>query len=77
MEVRMAVIEQSQGGAFGTAVSTRGILGTFVARVRAWQATRATATELKRLSAAQLADIGIEPGDIDGFAERMARRHRF
>lgn len=72
----MAVYDPSHAGTFGTARPVRGMLATFVARFRAWQRARATASALRRLSNAQLADIGIEPGDVDGFAERMARRGR-
>lgn len=73
----MALIDHSQGSVLGGAHRDRGVLGTLIARIRAWQAARATAAELRRLSPSQLADIGIEPGDIDGFAERLARRRDF
>ena len=70
----MALYDTPIGGGFGTASAGKGILATLVARLRRWQTARATAAELRKLSSSQLADIGIEPGDVDGFAERMARR---
>lgn len=51
-----------------------GFLSSLVERVTAWQRARATAHALRGLSAHQLADIGIDPSDIDGFAERLATR---
>ncbi len=73
----MASFESTAPGAFG-AISREdtGILGGVRQRLRTWHRARATARALRGLSHAQLADIGIEPGDIDGFADRLAQAHR-
>ncbi|MEM9048761.1 MAG: DUF1127 domain-containing protein [Pseudomonadota bacterium] len=62
--------------AHGAAAPRTGVLRMLAARFRAWQTARRTAAALRALSPALLDDIGIEPGDIDGFADRMAGRGR-
>ncbi|MEM8742745.1 MAG: DUF1127 domain-containing protein [Pseudomonadota bacterium] len=51
-----------------------GVISTMIARYRKWVAARRTAAALRELSPSLLADIGIEPGDIDGYADRLAHR---
>jgi uncharacterized protein YjiS (DUF1127 family) len=73
----MALYDTSATGAFGAATRFSSFLSELAARFDAWQRARATARVLRHLSPSQLADIGIEAGDIDGFAERLASRRRF
>jgi uncharacterized protein YjiS (DUF1127 family) len=70
----MALYETSASGASSAATGLIAFFDAFVGRIATWQRSRATARALRSLSSAQLADIGIEPGDIDGFAEQIARR---
>lgn len=39
-----------------------------IERIATWQRTRRTVASLKRLTPAQLEDIGLTPADIDAFA---------
>ena len=47
---------------------------SLLADVRAWRAARATASALRDLSDAQLADIGLHRGAIPNVAGTLARR---
>jgi uncharacterized protein YjiS (DUF1127 family) len=53
--------------------SRGGFLSGFIAAVIAWNDARQTRNALERLSDHQLADIGLNRGDIDAVAERLAR----
>lgn len=72
----MALYDMSASGADSAATKARGFFEDLADRFATWRRARSTARALRALSPAQLADIGIEPGDIDGFAERLARRAR-
>lgn len=55
------------------AASWRDWLASAAARLSAWQDERATRRALSRLSARELQDIGLTPGDIDLVAARGRR----
>ncbi|RMF34246.1 MAG: DUF1127 domain-containing protein [Alphaproteobacteria bacterium] len=69
----MALFDTTIGGATGTAIPGQSLLDWLASRFQAWQTARETEKALKGLSPHQLADIGIEPGDIEGYAERITR----
>ncbi|WP_118136531.1 DUF1127 domain-containing protein [Oceanicella sp. SM1341] len=71
----MALYEPTASGAYGAGKS-RSFLGSIVERYTVWQRTRATSRALRALTPAQLADIGLEPGEIETLADTLARGHR-
>ncbi len=52
-------------------VRTDAHFGGLFARISAWNAARRTRNELSRLSAHELDDIGLVPGDIDRIASKQ------
>ena len=61
---------QTQTLPFGAITVHRAVraVESVVERVLAWQRTRRTVATLRRLSPAQLEDIGLTQGDIDDFS---------
>jgi uncharacterized protein YjiS (DUF1127 family) len=55
------------------AASAEGAILSFLSRLAAWADARATRKALARLTERELEDIGIDPADVAGLAERLRR----
>ena len=71
----MALYETPRAFAAGRGRRTPGhALARLIAAVHAWNDARKTRAALSKLSAHELADIGLDHGDIDVVAEGRRRR---
>lgn len=72
----MAVFETVRPAPLGAVTIHRAVVRTegFLQAVRSWDRSRRTLAALRKLTPAQLSDIGLEGVDLEEFAENLRRR---
>lgn len=70
----MAMFENTNAAPMGSVATFRvvNVFDNAITALRNWRTARATNVALAKLSDAQLRDIGIERGNIDDVARRLA-----
>lgn len=69
----MAAIDTSRPVVGLSAGRISNFVGNLIANVAEWNDARVTRNSLSQLSARELEDIGLIPGDIDAVARRVSR----